>query len=335
MSESNQDILSADEATEIAQQLTEEAFAALEAGQGARVAEICAELRVMHYSSCFEIEALLALDQGLPARALETLDEGLAVVPELWQLWQLRGNILSDGGQWDDALESYRRALSLEGADVNSLRLNRATALWRAQKIEEALNEIARTDGSSREASVSLYWRLQAVRVALWAEQERCDEVSARAAQLWDDQEELEIDEDEAQPLSVAFSQIGWALFSCREPQRAREWARAALEVDRSNGQALLLARESTPNLPLGEGTFRVVLTGQTETDDGQMGFYTTLLAIAPDQAVAGQLAIEFEAPRWDTHVEIEESARIGSCEAQPSCIYEVQNYVLFPLDED
>ena len=66
----NNDILSAEEAARQAEELTAEAFEALENGQGTRVAEICAELRVMHYSSCFEIEALLALDQGLPrARA--------------------------------------------------------------------------------------------------------------------------------------------------------------------------------------------------------------------------------------------------------------------------
>ena len=328
----NNDILSADEAARQAEQLTAEAFEALENGQGTRVAEICAELRVMHYSSCFEIEALLALDQGLPARALEVLDEGLAVVPELWQLWQLRGNILSDGGDWDEALESYKRALNLEGADVNSLRLNRATALWRAQRIELALDEIARTDGNSKQMSVSLGWRLQATRLALWGEQNRCDEVTARAAQLWDDQEELEIDEDEAAPLSVAFSQIGWALFNCEQPQLARDWARAALEVDRANGQALLLAREATPNLPLGDATWSIVLRGRTETEDGPTGFITTILAVAPDVAVAEQLAIEFEAPRWEQEVTVEESERIGACDAQPSCIYQVQGYVLVPL---
>ena len=330
----NNDILSAEDAARQAEELTAEAFDALENGQGARVAEICAELRVMHYSSCFEIEALLALDQGLPARALEVLDEGLNVVPELWPLWQLRGNILSDSGQWDAALESYERALGLEGADVNSLRLNRATALWRAQRIEEALNEVARTDGNSQEMSVSLGWRLQAVRLALWAESGRCDQVEARAAQLWDDQEELEIDEDEAAPLSVAFSQIGWALFGCGQTQRARQWASAALEIDRANGQGLLLRRESTPNLPMGDATFRIVLRGQTETEEGWAGFLTTLLAIAPDVAVAEQLAIEFEAPRWERHITVETSERIGSCESQPSCIYEVDGYILVPLKD-
>lgn len=330
----NNDILTAEEAARQAEELTAEAFEALENGQGTRVAEICADLRVMHYSSCFEIEALLALDQGLPARALEVLDEGLGVVPELWQLWQLRGNILSDKGKWDEALESYKRALQLEGADVNSLRLNRATALWRSQKIEEALNEVARTDGNSKEMSVSLNWRLQAVRLALWSESKRCEEVEARAAQLWDEQEELEIDEDEAPPLSVAFSQIGWALFNCGQIERAREWAGAALEIDRANGQGLLLARESTPNLPLGEATFRVVLRGQTETEEGLVGFYTTILAIAPDVAVAEQLAIEFEAPRWECKIEVEESERLGSCDSQPSCIYEVDAYVLVPLKD-
>ena len=334
MPDSN-DNLSAAQAAQLAQQLTEEAFTALEEGRGARVAEICAELRVMHYSSCFEIEALLALDQGLPARALEVLDEGLQVVPELWQLWQLRGNILSDGAQWDEALESYERALPLDGADVNSLRLNRATALWRMGELDEALDEVAQTDGTVKDATISLRWRLQAVRVALWAEQGNCEQTSERAAELWHEQQELEVDEDEAAPLSVAFSQIGWALFGCEQPERARDWAKAALEVDRSNGQALLLTRESTPNLPLGEQTFRVVLAGQTETDEGQFGFYTTILAIAPDEAIAQQLAIEFEAPRWESKVEIEESGRIGSCDSQPSCIYEVQGYVLFPLNEN
>ena len=330
----NNDILSAEEAAQQAEEMTAEAFEALENGQGARVAEICAELRVMHYSSCFELEALLALDQGLPARALEVLDEGLGVVPELWPLWQLRGNILSDAGKWNEALDSYERALALEGADVNSLRLNRATALWRSQKIEAALNEVARTDGNSKEMSISLGWRLQAVRLALWSESSRCDEVEERAAHLWDDQEELEIDEDEAAPLSVAFSQIGWALFNCGQAERAREWAGAALEVDRANGQGLLLARESTPNLPVGEQTFRVVLRGQTETEDGLAGFLTTILAIAPDVAVAEQLAIEFEAPRWECNIEVEQSERIGSCDAQPSCIYEVDGYVLVPLED-
>ena len=330
----NNDILSADEAAQQAEQLTAEAFEALENGQGTRVAEICAELRVMHYSSCFEIEALLALDQGLPSRALEVLDEGLGVVPDLWQLWQLRGNILSDGGQWDEALESYKRALAIEDADVNSLRLNRATALWRSQKIDEALNEVARTDGNSKEMSISLYWRLQAIRLALWGEQKRGDEVTARAAQLWDDQEQVEIEEDEAAPLSVAFSQIGWALFNCEQPELARDWARAALEVDRANGQALLLAREATPNLPIGAATFAITLRGRTETEDGPTGFVTTLLAIAPDVAVAEQLAIEFEAPRWESEVKVEESERIGACDAQPSCIYEVQNYILVPLKD-
>ena len=330
----NNDILTAEEAARQAEELTAEAFEALENGQGTRVAEICADLRVMHYSSCFELEALLALDQGLPARALEVLDEGLGVVPELWPLWQLRGNILSDGGKWDAALESYERALALDGADVNSLRLNRATALWRAQKIEEALGEIARTDGSSEEMSVSLEWRLQAVRLALWSETHRCEEVDARAAQLWDEQEELEIDEDEAPPLSVAFSQLGWALFNCGQIERAREWSGAALEVDRANGQALLLARESTPDLPMGAAMFRVVLRGQTESEDDLVGFVTTLFAIAPDVAVAEQLALEFEAPRWKCDIKVEESERIGSCESQPSCIYEVDGYVLVPLED-
>lgn len=331
MSQSNE--MTDDEAVQHAQQLTEDAFAALETGEGARVAQICAELRVMHYSSCFEIEALLALDQNQPARALEVLDEGVEAVPDLWQLWQLKGNILSDGGQFEAALEAYERAGEIEDADKGALCLNRATAMWREGRAKAALREVEA--GEFEDATLDLKWRKDALQLGLWADLKRCDEVRERAAQLFAEQEDLELEPDEAAQLSVAFSQIGWALKSCEQLPGALDWAQAALEIDRTNGQALLLRREATPGLPFADKTFRVMLSGEIEEGGEMMGFYTPLSVVAPDADKAQQLALEFEAPRHESPIKVEEIERISVCESQPICVYQVEPYFLFSPDED
>ena len=316
-----------------AEQLTQEAFAALEAGHYDRVTELTAELRALQFSSAFEIEALFYLDQNQPVRALQILEEGTESVPDLWLLWQLRGNVLSDLKRFDEALDCYDSALPLEGADAVSLRLNRATALWRQGRVKAALREVEATEIAG--ANLDLRWRLEALQLGLWAELGRCDEAGARAAALFEEQRDLEVEPEEAGQLSLAFSQIGWALMGCQAPESAGDWARAALEIDRANGQALLLARDTTPDLPFADRTFRVTLRGQLEDADQPTGFFTTLAIVAPDADVAQQLALDFESPRWETPLRVEEISRTGACEPQPSCVYEAQGYILFPLDEN
>ena len=317
-----------------AEQLTQDAFAALEAGHYDRVLELTAQLRALKFSSCFEIEALLHLDQNQPVRALQILDEGTGAVPDLWLLWQLKGNVLSDLKRFDEALQAYDAALPLEGADAGSLRLNRATALWRQGRAKAALREVEAAPLENQNLDVR--WRLEALQLGLWAELKRCDEVKARAQTLYQEQEDLEVEPDEAGQLSVAFSQIGWALLGCENGDGARAWAGAALEVDRTNTQALLLRRDSAPDLPQADKTFRVMLAGQAEDENGEvLGFYTPLQIVAPDAERAQKLALEFESPRWQTPIRVEECARTGVCERQPSCVYQVDGYFFFPLDEE
>ena len=319
---------------EHAEQLTQEAFAALEAGHYERVTELTAQLRELKFSSVFEIEALFHLDLNRPAQALQVLDEGTELVPDLWLLWQLKGNVLSDLKRYDDALAAYDRALDLEGADANSLRLNRATALWRDGRVKAALREVESTGIEG--ADLDLRWRLEALRLGLWAELQRCDEVRARAAALFAEQEDLEVEPEEAGPLSVAFSQIGWALMGCDQTEAAGRWAEAALEVDRTNGQALLLKRDTTPNLPLADKTFRVLVRGEDESGgEENQGFVTPIFVVASDKDGAQTLALNFESRYHRGPLKVEEVERTGVCERQPSCVYEVQGYIFFPGDAD
>ena len=178
-------------------------------------------------------------------------------------------------------------------------------------------------------------WRKDSFQLKFCAELKRCYEFGQRAAQLFSQQEDLELEPDEAAQVSVAFSQIGWALKGCEQLEGARNWADAALEIDRTNGQALLLRREATPGLPLADKTFRVMLTGEIEDEGEIKGFYTPLLAVAADADGAQKLALEFESAYHETPVTVEEIERIGVCERQPICVYQVDAYFLFPLDEN
>lgn len=320
---------------EEAEALTQEAFAALEAGHYDRVLELTAQLRALQFSSYFEIEALLYLDQNQPGRALQILDEGTQVVPDLWLLWQLRGNVLSDLKRFDDALESYDKASPLEGADVSSLRLNRATAMWRDGRAKAALREIEGIGLVRDTDALDLRWRLNALLLGLWADLGRCDEAKEFAARLWQEQLALEVDPEQAGQLSLAFSQIGWALRGCGQNQSARDWADAALGIDRSNGQALLLKRDATPDLPLADQIFRVMLRGTVQGEDEALGFYTTIYVVASDVSRAEKMALEFETFYWEAPLEVEESERLGGCDLQPSCVYRVDGRVFYPLDAD
>lgn len=325
-----------EQSTEQAEQLTEEAFAALEMGHYDRVLELTSELRALEFSSCFEIEALLYLDQNQLARALQVLDEGTQAVPDLWLLWQLKGNVLSDLKRFDEALESYDAALPLEGADATSLRFNRATALWRDGRVKAALREVEEYEIA--DAKLDLRWRIEATQLGLWAALERGDDVAARADALFAEQEDLEIEIEEAGQLSMAFSQIGWALMDCKDSERAARWADAALEIDRTNGQALLLRRDTTPDLPLATKTFRVELQGRLQggvrSQDEMSGVELTLQVVAPNAEIAQQLALELETPHWEFPLRVENCERIGVCDSQPICVYQVDEPCFYPLDE-
>ncbi len=235
--------MSENHSMEEAESLTFAAYDALENDEYERALELSAQLRAMEYSSCFVIEGLVYRQRGEFEAALERLEEATRNVPDLWILWQLKGDTLFDLERFDEAFEAFDHALALEDedAEVFELRLNSATALWRAKRFDQALRQIAETDDSIDEASLLMRWRLEGVRVSLWSELERCEEVETRAAQLWDEQIDLEIDEDEAPDFAIALAHIGWALFYCQNSEGARKWVNVALEVDEDNAQAQLL----------------------------------------------------------------------------------------------
>jgi len=119
--------------------LMHEGFERLSDGDTEGALRIAGRLEELRHSSAFEIAALAHAQDGAPEKAVEVLERGVGLVSDVWLLWQLLGNVRSDLERFDEALEAYDRALACPGANPDSIALNRAIALDRGERLEEAL----------------------------------------------------------------------------------------------------------------------------------------------------------------------------------------------------
>ena len=320
-------------------EIADRAFEALNEGYLETAQELALQLEKLHFSAYFEIQALIYLQQDQPEAAVEILREGVDKAAAAWPLWQLLGNCLSDNGEFQEALDCYTRGLEIDiDEDARaSLQFNQATALSRAGKHEEALILV---DGISEEVlqnHISLWWRVEALRLRILSSLGECDQVLERAERL-----EAEIQDEESddfQSLSVFWEQSGVALKECGSIERAHHYALKALEEDRTNKEALRLLRDTSPNLPEASRYFQVLLKGDfVDEDDEEMGFITSFSVVARVAEEAEQLALQMEAPRWEIPPHVLECEFEGECELQSIGVFDVGPYNCYPLhaeDED
>lgn len=99
-------------------------------------------LLAMGWSGGFEIKALALHRGGQIDGALATLEEGVKLAPQAWVLWQLLGNLRSDAGQLDAALEAFDAALVCPDASESTVRFNRAILQHRRGEPGAALDDI-------------------------------------------------------------------------------------------------------------------------------------------------------------------------------------------------
>jgi tetratricopeptide (TPR) repeat protein len=121
--------------------LYDEAKASLRSGDLERTEELGVRLKDARFSGAFEVLALVALERGELDAAEKILREGTGVAPEVWLLWQLLGNTLSDRSRYAEAHAAYARAFACPHVSEDSVRLNRAILFWREGRHAEALEE--------------------------------------------------------------------------------------------------------------------------------------------------------------------------------------------------
>lgn len=128
--------------------LIDEGFAALEEGRPEDALSAANDLEGFRHTSSFELGALALRALDREEEALERLERGVKKAPGVWSLWNLLGNLRSDGGDYEGAFAAWNSGLACEGSDAGSLRLNKAIALGRLDRGEEGLVELDQLEGA-------------------------------------------------------------------------------------------------------------------------------------------------------------------------------------------
>ncbi len=319
-----------------APEITERAFEALNSGELEMAQELALQLEQLHFSSYFEIQALIYLDQDNREAAIAILREGVSRAAGAWPLWELLGNCLSDESNFEEALDCYAQGLALDiDEDVTaSLQFNRATVLGRMKNHEEAWQIVDEISGDLLQDYPALRWRVEGFRLRTLANLNQCEQVLERANFMKNEISNENCDEHES--FAVFWEQGGRALLQCGEIERAHQWALESLQEKRTYSDALELLRDTTPDLPEAARYFQVLLKGEFTDEDGEeMGFFTSFSVVARIAEEAEQLALQMESPRWDTPIHVVECQFVDECELQSIGVFDVGPYNCYPLNAE
>lgn len=183
----------------------------------------------------FEVLARMHQQRGDLAKAVETIEDGVARAPRAWPLRLLQGELLSDNGDYDAALAAYDAILGIDGADTDAVHVNAAIVLHRAGRYEEALARLARAPGESDET----LFAAARIRADILNILERPDEAIAAA------EEGLTLVTDDVATSDVAELYAAMAKSALMKGDRAEALRRAkeAVALD-DNEVARLIVRE-------------------------------------------------------------------------------------------
>jgi tetratricopeptide (TPR) repeat protein len=274
----------------------DEALALLENGDLNGARRIAEELRALRWSGAFEVLALAARAEKDLEGAVRVLDEGCALAPAAWALYELRGTMLDGLGRSEEALASYDHALGCEGVWAASVRYNRAIARLRLGDAGGALAD-AEAVMSGATPPPFLIDAVQLAVDALDRLGRKDDAVSLVRTAL------AEADEAAAARLRGV---LAVALARAGQMDAAREAARIAIEAGHGNAA---LARLMPPIRDDGRPArwLRLVVQGRMPVSDRSYGFLRVLSVLAADANEALAWAAELEPVAWREALQIDE----------------------------
>jgi tetratricopeptide (TPR) repeat protein len=269
-----------------ADQLMDEAWDCLGCLETDRALAIGEQLIQMRYSGGFEIAALAYLQSDREDAAIKVLEKGVKEAPSVWILWQLLGNCYSDDDRYDDAMNCFQQALDCEDVDPNSVHLNIAIALGRAEHYDRSNAELNFVTSPETQP------RKQAIRMGNYAGQERWEDIISEAPALLKEFEDITDAEQLVgitSDLSRIYSRWAEAYFEREEQdiEQAHITARRALLCDNQNEIALRIIRQCDNRFHtrddsmyklLAEGLWYEPFEGNSEPS----GFYATYWVVAP-----------------------------------------------------
>jgi tetratricopeptide (TPR) repeat protein len=213
-----------------------DAFAALDRHDVATAMRIGEELKTMKHSAGFEVLSQAWLARGDVQKALDALQEGVRLAPQVWLLWQSMGNLLSSQQMFKEAHEAYGRALVCPDADVSTIHFNRSLAYAQQRDFASALRCLDLVKAEY------LRFKAGSFRVAALNDLGRSGEAAQAASDLLAAAAGQAVD---AEDLARLYAQSGKAAWlGSKDAQSARQAARQALSVMEDEPTALWLLRE-------------------------------------------------------------------------------------------
>ena len=314
-----------------AEQLMDEGFELLESYDYEGAIRTGKKLKRMRHSSAFEILATAYAEDGDRPKAIRELEAGVEKAPDVWRLWQQLGNYYSDEKRYDDAKRAYERAVSCPDSYVDSVRLNMAIAMNRANDHEAAL-EILETIQDD-----DLRVRVAASTVTVLTDlgrHEAAIAVAERAIAVPSD------DPEDVEPMSRVYSGLGEAVWAHeRDADLALKHAWKAIELNNGNNGAMWLVREVRNRKSPDSQYFRMIIHGESREqieDEGEtQGFYRSFDVVADTEESALELAKEFESETVRPTITIDECDAIEPAPDSPHGVYTVTGHVFYSEAED
>jgi len=209
-----------------ADRLMDDAFQALDQGEPEAAFKIAKILRRMKYFGAFEVEALACSNLGQTKQAIDALQEGTEKCPDVWQLWQLLGNYLSNEERFSEAFDAYDKGLAIDESFSPSLNLNYSIGLLRSGKPTKAKSQITLVLGAPNfeEFGGSLRARIWAVNLEALRTLGKFDE----AVQCFDGIKNKDYGDNSVEEVSILWTKLARSLFESGRRDEAEQGALAA-----------------------------------------------------------------------------------------------------------
>ena len=316
--------------------MMEEAFALLEAGEPEQALTIGRRLEKGRFSGGFEIQALAYQDMDKNKEAIRVLKKGTKCVAHVWILWQLLGNCLSDDGSFDESLAAYDTALDLPDSDKVSLQFNRANALWRGGRLDEANSIVKDLLGSlefaKREPDLKLC--IHGARIGILSDLGLYQDAIAHFDNL---PRPGEWSNYRSETASLE-SKYAIALWHTDRAEDANKAVARAIQLDKTNEEAQWLVREMRRrDEPVRSKSYRLLIHGPWRADSfpeasSAVGFFTTYQVVAEDLEEAMTFVREFEPSEICDALKIEEVQAQDRC-VKPKGVYWTSGYSFYQED--
>ena len=303
--------------------LTAQGWEYLETGAYFEAEEVAEKLIGLGEAGGYRLKAMCQVADDEWEDAMDSLQKGIEVFPEDWELHLMQGNFYSEGEAYDEALAAFEQALVCPGVQPSWIALNKAVIHSKTGDYEQALKICQ----SIHDPELKL--QVLEVEFRVLGEMNHADLILNIAEDRLAELPEIE-DEGSGAIYSKILFFIASASWDQDEPEeKTMEYLWASIDYDRTNPHALWLLREMRGEYSAEAKLYKLLVQGTFHPDEEDTeappSFFTSYEVLADSVEEAFEMIREFEVE--DVDPDSLEILQFEESEAEPESpkgIYEV-----------